>query len=44
MKKLAKQLIFYSALIGFWALLAKLHIWPPYLFPWQTHKRTVGSL
>jgi sulfonate transport system permease protein len=33
MKKLAKQLIFYSALLGIWALLAKLHIWPPYLFP-----------
>src|SRR5277367_6435956 len=33
MKKLAKQVIFYSALIGLWALLAKLRIWPPYLFP-----------
>ena len=33
MKKLAKQAIFYGALIGLWALLAKLHIWPPYLFP-----------
>jgi NitT/TauT family transport system permease protein len=33
MKKLAKQVIFYSALIGIWALVAKLHIWPPYLFP-----------
>src|ERR1700690_2641735 len=32
-KKLAKQVIFYSTLIGIWALLAKLHIWPPYLFP-----------
>ena len=27
------QIIFYSALIGLWALLAKLQIWPPYLFP-----------
>jgi NitT/TauT family transport system permease protein len=26
-------LIFYSALIGLWALVAHLHIWPPYLFP-----------
>jgi len=33
MKKLAKQVIFYTALIGVWALLAKLRIWPPYLFP-----------
>jgi NitT/TauT family transport system permease protein len=27
------QVIFYSALLGLWALVAKLHIWPPYLFP-----------
>ena len=33
MKKLSRQILFYSALIGIWALLAKLHIWPPYLFP-----------
>jgi NitT/TauT family transport system permease protein len=33
MKKLTKQVIFYSALLGIWALVAKLHIWPPYLFP-----------
>jgi NitT/TauT family transport system permease protein len=33
MKKIAKQIAFYSALLGIWALLAKLHIWPPYLFP-----------
>src|SRR6266851_791852 len=33
MKKLAKQVIFYSALLGVWALVAKLRIWPPYLFP-----------
>jgi len=33
MKKLSKQILFYSALIGIWALLAKAHIWPPYLFP-----------
>ena len=29
MKKLARQVIFYSALLGLWTLLAKLHIWPP---------------
>src|SRR6202521_1499809 len=33
MKKFAKQIIFYSVLLGIWALVAKLHIWPPYLFP-----------
>ncbi len=33
MKKLRRQILFYSALIGIWALLAKLHVWPPYLFP-----------
>ena len=33
MKKIVKQVIFYSALLGLWALLAKLRIWPPYLFP-----------
>src|SRR6202047_600626 len=33
MKKFAKQIIFYSALISVWVLLAKLRIWPPYLFP-----------
>jgi NitT/TauT family transport system permease protein len=32
-RKIANQAIFYSALLGAWALLAKLHIWPPYLFP-----------
>jgi NitT/TauT family transport system permease protein len=33
MKKLSRQIIFYTSLIGIWALLAKLHVWPPYLFP-----------
>lgn len=33
MKKFAKQILFYLALLGIWALLAKLRIWPPYLFP-----------
>ena len=33
MKKVAKQIVFYGLLLGVWALLAKLHIWPPYLFP-----------
>jgi NitT/TauT family transport system permease protein len=33
MKKIAKQIVFYSALLAIWVLLAKLHVWPPYLFP-----------
>ena len=33
MKKTAKQIVFYAILLGVWALLAKLRIWPPYLFP-----------
>lgn len=32
-RRIANQVIFYSALVGLWALLAKLRIWPPYLFP-----------
>jgi NitT/TauT family transport system permease protein len=33
MKKLARQLIFYAALLGGWAILAELKIWPRYVFP-----------
>jgi NitT/TauT family transport system permease protein len=33
MKRIARYLLFYSALIGLWALLAKLRVWPPYIFP-----------
>src|SRR5438552_9985756 len=33
MKKFAKQVVFYSVLLGIWALVAKVRIWPPYLFP-----------
>jgi NitT/TauT family transport system permease protein len=32
-KRLAKHVIFYAVLIGIWFLLAKLKIWPPYVFP-----------
>jgi NitT/TauT family transport system permease protein len=37
LRKVANQVVFYSLLLGAWALLAKLRIWPPYLFPapWQ---------
>jgi NitT/TauT family transport system permease protein len=33
LRKISYQVIFYSTLLGLWAMLAKLHIWPPYLFP-----------
>src|SRR5258708_3256973 len=33
MNSLGRQLVFYAALFGICALLAKLHVWPPYLFP-----------
>jgi NitT/TauT family transport system permease protein len=32
-KKIGKHVIFYATLIGLWALLAKLRVWPPYVFP-----------
>jgi NitT/TauT family transport system permease protein len=33
MKRVARFVIFYAALLGLWTLLAELKIWPPYLFP-----------
>jgi len=33
MKRTIHYIIFYGALLGLWTLLAKLKIWPPYLFP-----------
>lgn len=33
MKRLMQHVIFYAALLGGWAVLAKLRIWPPYIFP-----------
>src|SRR5579859_2247381 len=33
MKRAARYIIFYAALLGLWTLLAELKIWPPYLFP-----------
>src|SRR5213593_3461435 len=33
MKKFARHAIFYAGLLAIWALLAKLRIWPPYVFP-----------
>ena len=33
LKKITRHAIFYAALIGIWALLAKLKVWPSYVFP-----------
>jgi len=33
MKHIGRQAIFYTALIGLWFVIAKLHVWPPYVFP-----------
>jgi NitT/TauT family transport system permease protein len=33
MKRTLRYALFYSALIGVWALLGQLKIWPPYIFP-----------
>ena len=33
MKATARQVAFYAVIIGLWALIGKLHVWPPYLFP-----------
>ena len=33
MKRAGRYVVFYAGLLGLWTLLAKLKIWPPYLFP-----------
>ncbi|HET7206114.1 MAG TPA: ABC transporter permease [Terriglobales bacterium] len=33
MKRTVRYLVFYSALIAAWVIVAKLKIWPPYIFP-----------
>ena len=33
MKRVARYVVFYAALLGLWTLLAKGKIWPPYLLP-----------
>jgi len=33
MKRLVKHVVFYTVLVGVWVVLAKLKIWPPYVFP-----------
>jgi len=42
MKRFARHAIFYGILIAIWAVLAKLKIWPPYVFP--TPKGVAESL
>ncbi len=42
MKRLAKHAAFYTVLLTIWFVLAKLKIWPPYLFP--TPKSVLESL
>ena len=33
MKRTAKYILFYSVLIAVWVILAKMKVWPPYIFP-----------
>ena len=33
MKRILKQAVFYAALLAVWVIVAKLKIWPPYVFP-----------
>jgi NitT/TauT family transport system permease protein len=33
MKRAAKYILFYSVLIAVWVILAKMKVWPPYIFP-----------
>src|SRR5579864_3808015 len=33
MKKAAKHVAFYAALLVIWIVIARLKIWPPYIFP-----------
>jgi NitT/TauT family transport system permease protein len=42
MKRFARHVIFYGVLIAIWMVLAKLKIWPPYVFP--TPKGVAESL
>jgi NitT/TauT family transport system permease protein len=42
MKRFARHAIFYGVLVAIWAVLAKLKIWPPYVFP--TPKGVAESL
>jgi NitT/TauT family transport system permease protein len=45
MKRAGRYIVFYGVLFGAWALLAKLRIWPPYLFPtpWSVWDELYGG-
>lgn len=45
MKRTLRLIIFYSGLIGLWVLLAKLKVWPPYIFPapWDVAQTLVAG-
>jgi NitT/TauT family transport system permease protein len=45
MKRATRYVIFYGILIGAWLLLAKLKVWPPYLFPtpWGVWEELYGG-
>ena len=44
MERALRYVLFYSALLAAWAIVAKLKIWPPYLFPtpWGVGEAHVG--
>ncbi len=33
MKRLARMILFYTAIIAIWVIVAKMRLWPPYMFP-----------
>ena len=41
MKSIARQLAFNAFIVGMWLLVARLRIWPTYLFPKWVTKMTV---
>jgi NitT/TauT family transport system permease protein len=45
MKRAARYIVFYAGLFALWMLLAKLKIWPPYLFPtpWSVGESLYGG-
>jgi len=45
MKRAVRNILFYAALFGLWMILAKLKVWPPYLFPtpWGVWEELCGG-
>ena len=33
MKRLTRMILFYTAIIAIWVIVAKMRLWPPYMFP-----------